>query len=81
MSIDIKIKDGWGTGAEACVSPRGQLIVAPLGFSLPFNVKAELVNTGYNLVPVSSGKRFIITDIILTANKSVGASDATVDLY
>ena len=76
-----RIEDGWGKGVKACVSTRGQLVTAPLEFSTFYNVKAEAAATGYNLVPPKTGKRFVITDIMLYANKNVGAADATVDLY
>ena len=81
MSIDVKIKDGWGGGVEACVSSRGQLVVAPLSFSNFYSVTAGVINTGYNIVPPKTGKIFVITDIILSANRNVGASDATVVIY
>ena len=81
MSIKTEIKDGWGNGNTACVTSRGQLITSPLDFSLIYNVKAELVNTAYNIVPPVTGKVFVVTDLILYANKSVGAGDATVTIY
>jgi hypothetical protein len=81
MSAKVTIKDGKGNGGEACVTRRNQLIVAPLDFSLIYNVKAELVNTAYNIVPPETGKAFVVTDLIVYANKSVGAADATVVIY
>jgi hypothetical protein len=81
MSIKTIIHDGKGKGSEARVSSRGQLVVAPLDFSTPYNVKAEVINTAYNLVKPKLGWQFIVTDILLYANKNVGAADATVNLY
>jgi hypothetical protein len=68
-------------GRTAKVTNRGQLIVSPIAFSEFFNVTADLINTGYTVVPPKSGHEFVITSIFLYANKNVGASDATVELY
>lgn len=81
MSAKVSILDGTGEGNEVKVTSRGQLVTAPLEFSDTFNIKAELDNTAYNLVTPLTNKQFVITDIILTANKNVGAADATVELY
>jgi hypothetical protein len=81
MSIDVKVKDGWGTGNSACVTERGQLVTAPLAYSEVFTVIAALNNVAFNFVSPLSKHRFVITDILLYANKGVGASDATVDVY
>lgn len=79
--IKVKLHDGSGRGHEARVSSRGELIVAPLNFSAPYNALADVANTAYNLVTPISGQRFIITAILLYGNKNVGAADATVTLY
>ena len=76
MTIKTTIKDGKGRGGEVCVTSRNQLVVAPLDFSTAYNVEADVINTAFNFVPPIAGKRFVITDILLYANKSVGASDA-----
>ena len=81
MSMNIKIKDGNGLGSEASVTSRGQLVVAPLDFSSPFPGVAGAADTAVNIVEPIAGKAFIITEIILYANKSVGVNDATVELY
>jgi len=81
MGIHVKIKDGWGGGTEACVTERGQLVTAPLEFSSAYPVTASIDDTAFNFVPPISGKQFVITDILLYANKSVGVNDATVEVY
>ena len=81
MSISTTIKDGWGQDTEACVTSRGQLVVAPLDFSLAYTQVALLNNTAFSFVPPLPGKRFIVTDILLYANKGVGANDANVTIY
>ena len=81
MTIDVKIKDGWGSSQSACVTGRGQLVVSPLSYSLAYPITAAIDNQAYNFVEPQAGKRFVVTDILLYANKGVGASDATVDVY
>jgi hypothetical protein len=81
MGIHTGISDGWGTDSKACVTERGQLVVAPLSFSTAYPVTVALINTAYNFVPPVGGRQFVVTDILLYANKGVGASDATVEIY
>ena len=75
------IRDGWGNGNKACVSPRGQLITAPLAFSKMYSATASVDATAVNIVIPEPGKQFVVTDIILFANRNVGANDATVSIF
>lgn len=81
MTADSNILDGKGRGHRAAVSEYNQLIVSPAGFSEFYNATAGTDATAANLVGPIAGKRFVITAIVLYANKNVGASDATVTLY
>ncbi len=69
------------TGVKVRVSEFGQLAVAPLAYSEPSFKKLDANNTAFTFVAPQDGHQIIITDIILTANKNVGANDATVDIY
>ena len=66
---------------KATVTEFGQLIVAPVAYSTPYSVKMDANNTAYNLVSPVDNKSIVITGVILTANKNVGAGDATIVLY
>lgn len=79
--IGVSLKDGTGTDKSAKVSPYGHLVTGAFDFSKPYAVTASVINTGYNFVPPIAGKQFIITGLLLYANKGVGANDATVILY
>lgn len=81
MSIFTELKDGRGTSNLAKITNRGQLVVSSLDFSESYTVTAALTGTAYNFVPPISGKRFIVTDILLYADKNVGANDASVQIY
>ena len=78
--IDVNLRDG-ASGNTAAVTDRGQLVIGPLNFSTAYSIAAALDDTAYNFVPPEQRKRFVITDILLYANKGVGAGDATVILY
>lgn len=69
------------SGNKATVSEFGQLTVSPVDYSTPVQETLTLTNTAYTMIEPIAGKLIIITDIILTANKSVGVNDATVTLY
>lgn len=79
--IETRLKDGHGTRATAKVTSRGQLVVAPLDYSLSYNATAGTANVAANLVTPNTNKRFVVTSIHLYANKNVGANDATVVLF
>ena len=76
------IKSGDAQGYEAHVTHRGQLVTAPLKFSEPYTATASSINTAYEIAPAKVGQRFVITDILLDADRNVSANTpATVVLY
>lgn len=79
--IEVKVLDAGGSGKQAKVTERGQLVVAPLEFSEVYQQTANVINTAFNLVTPKTGKRFVITDILLYADKNVGVNDASVQIY
>ena len=79
--IGINLISGVGTRARAAVTTRNELVVGRSDYNNSYNVTADVADTGYNLVGPVFGKRFVITNIFLYANKNVGAGDATVVLY
>lgn len=81
MVANVEIKDSRGTGCSARVTKRGQLVTAPLGFSVMYPKKLDTINTAFNYIGPISKKIFVITDIIIYANKDVGPNDAAVDIY
>jgi hypothetical protein len=81
MVAKVLINSGAGNGTVAQVTSRGELVVGDIEYSQSYNATADVVNTGYDLVPPISTQRFVITGILVYANKNVGASDATVVVY
>ena len=69
------------TGNRATVTKFGQLVVAPVDYSVPNTIKLDTINTAFNFIAPIYQKSIIITDIIVTANKNVGANDATVNIF
>jgi len=68
------------TGIVAKILGAGELATAPRHFSTPVSIKLDTINTAYNFASAVAAKKFIITDIIMTADKNV-TTDALVEIY
>jgi hypothetical protein len=79
--MPTKITDGSGSGFIARVSQYGVLATGSLEFSTAYPITASAINTGYNFVPPIADHQFVVTSILLYANKNVGVNDATVEIY
>jgi len=69
---------GTENGVAAKVTDRGQLVVATIEYSEAYTVSATVINTAYNFIGPKAGKRFVITAILLNADKSVSATNGAV---
>lgn len=77
--LPVEIVD---SGKSAKVTSRGQLITAPIEYSSAYNATLDVAATAYNLVLPKAGKRFVITDLLMYANKNVdNVTEAAVVLY
>jgi hypothetical protein len=81
MAIVSKVVDGTGKGFNAKVSKWGIQATGPIDFSVSYSVEAAVINTAYNFVAPVTNHQFVVTSILLYANKGVGAGDATVEIY
>jgi hypothetical protein len=81
MTVTTKILDGRGSSKAVRVTNRGQLIVGNAAFSTAYNVELGAAATAGNIVGPQSGKNFIITDMLIYANRNVGVNDARVTIY
>ena len=80
--IDVRIRDGKGTKNTVLVTSRGQLVSGPIEYSSAFTVTASVINTAFNFVPPVAGKKFVITDLLLDAGKTVSNTTAgTIEVY
>jgi hypothetical protein len=70
-----------GNDTSAKVTSRGELVTGKLNFSSAYNANAVVINTGYNLIVPRNGHCFVITDILIFADKSVSVNDATISVY
>jgi len=80
MGMDIRLRDSF-TGAGAKVLANGQLVVGTLANSDTSVQTMGTANTPVSFFPPVNSQKFIITDILLYANKNVGVNDATVTIY
>lgn len=76
--IDTKISDGSGGGHLARVTHAGELITVRGNYDSTFNAAMTSINTAYNLVTPKSGFQFIVTGIVLNADKNVSATDGAI---
>ena len=80
--IDTKISDGSGGGHLARVTHTGELVTVRGNYDSTFNAAMTSINTAYNLVTPKSGFQFIVTGIVLNADKNVSATDGAIaELY
>jgi len=82
MSFPTEIKDGYGTNNKAKVSEYGQLVVGAIDYSVPSVQEMGVASTGYMFIPPQAGKRIVITQMVLFANRNVSATtEADVEIY
>lgn len=79
--IRAVITNGFASDQQACVTPLGALVVSPISYSLPKFNNLDTISTAFNFFSPSIGKRFVITDVLLSTDNSVGVGGATVDIY
>jgi len=69
------------SGMTARVTQFGQLVTSPIAYSTPVVDSLVTINTAFNFIEPLANHQIVITDIILTADKNVGASGALVRVY
>lgn len=79
MTAGVRLVGKNGEAVE--VSEFGQLIVAPIAYNTSVNAKLTVKNIAYNMLEPVESKQIIIDSIILTADKNVASTDATVIIY
>ena len=69
-----------GSGATAKVTNSGELVVAPLSYDEVANQTLDSANVAENFFAPKSQQQFVVTTILLNADKSV-TTDVVVDVY
>jgi len=80
MSAPVQIKDGSGSGTNAKVTPIGQVVTAPYAYDDVSTKTLDVDDTAVNFYLPKAGQQFVVTTILLTANKNV-TTDCTVVIY
>lgn len=78
--IDINIKDGSGQGNTVKVTDTGELVTVRGNYDTPKKLSLTSTGTAYNFFGPNGKKNFIITGLIINADKNV-TSSAVVDIY
>ena len=79
MALKVNLVDPT-TGSVAKILGAGELTTTARHFSTPVSIKLDTINIAYNFASAVAGQKFIITDIIMTADKNV-TTDALVEIY
>jgi hypothetical protein len=77
MAVPFNI-EGSSNGNRARVSRNGELIVSPLSHDDTSFQNMVLIDTAYNFYTPESGKEFIITSLIVFADKSISDTSPTI---
>lgn len=64
----------------ARVTSNGQLVVAPYAYDEVQYTKLDAAAQGYTFFPPKAGQQFVLTGVVLTADKNV-VGDCIVDIY
>lgn len=73
---------GRGGSDAVIVTPQGQLVTAAYAYDNVAHKALDVINTGYNFFGPIPGKQFVITGMVLKADKQVSSTvDATVIVY
>jgi len=71
------------TKQSALVTEYGQLVTAPISYSEPYYVDLAVAATPYEIVKGKTGKRFIITSLLVASDKNFASTTTseTVTVY
>lgn len=81
MTLGVNILDGSGSAIGATVTTQGVLVTGPVEFSVAHNQDVDTIDTAFNVVGPEVGKRFVITDILLSTDRQIGNNGAIIILY
>ena len=82
MALPVQIEDK-GSKASVRVTEFGQLVTAPIAYSDPYYVSIAVANTAYEIVAGKTGKRFVVTGLVIASDKNFASSTVaeTVTIY
>ena len=69
------------SGTTARVTQFGQLVTSPIAYSIPVVNSLTIDDTPVNFIEPEANHQIVITDIILSTDRNVGANGAIVQLY
>lgn len=75
------IMGGGGNGRPAKVTADGELVVGDLAYSDVQFQDVDTIDTAFNFFKPTTGKRRIITGILVATDRNVGVNGAVVEIY
>lgn len=79
MPFEFVLVDRQGRAAD--VSSNGELIISPASANVTKHWDMVLPDVAYNFAPPITGKRMRLQNILMYANKTVGNTDAKIEIY
>lgn len=80
MSTPIQIRSSNGDGFGAVVTKNGQLVTAPVAYDQVKTISLNVDDAGFTFYAPRAGQQFVITAILLTADKNV-TTDCIVEIF
>lgn len=59
---------------SASITLNGELVVGPVAYSKAYFVSVDIAATPFEIVPAVSGKRFVMTSMLLATSKTFGTA-------
>lgn len=80
MSVPVELKC-LKTGSSPIFTKRGEVVTAPLAHSTFYLGATASNNVAVNIIPPLPNKKFIITAMIISGDRSIGANGAVTDIF
>ena len=68
-------------GISAQLTPNGEMVTAPLEYSEGVFKELNVVDTSFNFFTPTSGKRRVLTGILISTDRNVGVNGASIVVY
>jgi hypothetical protein len=80
MSVKVVI-EGADDGRTVNVTEFGQLVVAPIDYSVPVFQEIDATGTAFSFIPPKPSQAIVITDIILSTDRTSPTAGSRVEVY
>ena len=79
--MEVQVTGGGVEGRIVKVTPNGELVIAPLEYSGSTFQNMNVVDTAFNFHLPTSGKRLVVTGLVISTDRNVGVNGAVIEFY